>query len=183
VAGGAATVDARSGTPAPTRAALLATLLATAVAVSEFVRRGPAGAIDPGLAAPFLWIFTGLFLCRVAGQVLVRLRRPRWLPPTEEWNLTPYHVLLPVQLAILGLMAWIDASFSAGDGPPVHPRPNLGEGVLAFGYVYAGVMALRYAVRMWRRPEARWFGGAIPIVFHLVLAAYLFVFGSYHASY
>jgi uncharacterized protein len=42
-------------------------------------------------------------------------------------------------------------------------------------------MAVRYAVRMARRPGERWFGGAIPIVFHCVLAAWLFVFGSFHA--
>ena len=44
-------------------------------------------------------------------------------------------------------------------------------------------MAARYAVRMRRRPGQRWFGGAIPIVFHFVLAAYLYVLGSFHASY
>ena len=41
-------------------------------------------------------------------------------------------------------------------------------------------MAARYVVRMTRRPEARWFGGAIPIVFHLVLAAFLLTWGLYH---
>ena len=54
---------------------------------------------------------------------------------------------------------------------------------MIFAYVYAGSMLARYAVRMSRRPGERWFGGTIPIVFHLVLAAYLYVFGSFHASY
>jgi hypothetical protein len=44
-------------------------------------------------------------------------------------------------------------------------------------------MAVRYAVRMTRRPEQRWFGGTIPIVFHWVLASVVFVYGSFHASY
>jgi hypothetical protein len=44
-------------------------------------------------------------------------------------------------------------------------------------------MLIRYVWRMSRRPEQRWFGGAIPIFFHWVLAAYLFVFGNFHASY
>ena len=60
---------------------------------------------------------------------------------------------------------------------------GFGEAFLAFSYVYAGVMALRYVVRMTRRPSERWFGGTIPIVFHFVLASYVFVLGSYHASY
>ena len=46
----------------------------------------------------------------------------------------------------------------------------------------AAVMALRYVVRMVRRPGQRWFGGAIPIVFHLVLASFLFTWGRFHAQ-
>ena len=41
-------------------------------------------------------------------------------------------------------------------------------------------MMARYAIRMVRKPHARWFGGAIPIVFHLVLAAFLLTWGLYH---
>ena len=61
-------------------------------------------------------------------------------------------------------------------------RPVLGETLLWFSYVYASAMALRYALHMNRRPDRRWFGGTIPIVFHWVLASFLFVFGSFHAS-
>jgi hypothetical protein len=43
-------------------------------------------------------------------------------------------------------------------------------------------MAVRYVVRMGRQPDQRWFGGTIPIVFHWVLASFLFVLGSFHAS-
>jgi hypothetical protein len=35
---------------------------------------------------------------------------------------------------------------------------------------------------MRRRPAARWFGGTIPIVFHLVLATYLYALGGFHAN-
>ncbi len=172
-----------AATPAATRLALLATLSVTGVAIAVFVTERSGAALAPGFAAPFLWLFSSLFLVRVLGQLLVRLRRPTWLPPTEEWNLSPYRLLLPAQVAILALMTWIDIAFSLGRGPPVHPRPRLGEGVLVFAYVYAGVMTVRYVIRMARQPSERWFGGTIPIVFHLVLAAYLSVFGWFHASY
>jgi hypothetical protein len=33
---------------------------------------------------------------------------------------------------------------------------------------------------MRRRPDQRWFGGTIPIVFHWVLAAFLLVYGVYN---
>ena len=139
--------------------------------------------IGPRFVADFLWLFSALFLVRVAGQLAVRFRKPTWLPPMEQWNLSPYRLLLPTQLAILGVIAWVNSDFSSGGGAPVDPRPGLGEGLLVFSYVYAAAMLVRYTVRMARRPAERWFGGTIPIVFHLVLAAYLFVFASFHASY
>ena len=158
-------------------------LAGTGVGLAVFVATRSDSKIDPESAAPFLWLFSALFLVRVGGQLFVRLRRPRWLPPSEEWNLSPYRLLLPTQIGILALLAWIDVAFSLGHGAPVHPRPGLGEGILVFTYVYAGVMAARYAIRMATTPGERWFGGTIPIVFHWALAAELYVLGSFYASY
>ena len=171
-----------AATPAPTKLMLVATLAVTGVAVAVFVA-GRSAPLSSAFAAPFLWLFSFLFVVRVAGQIVVRLRRPSWLPPTEEWNLAPYGLVLPTQIVILALMAWIDLSFSLDRGEPVHPHARFGEGVLVFAYVYAAAMAVRYAARMLGRPAARWFGGTIPIIFHLVLASYLYVFGWFHASY
>jgi uncharacterized protein len=172
---------AAAPTPAFTRIVLVTTVLVTAVALELFLasRRQP---MVSERCAPFLWLFSGLFLLRVAGQVVVRLRGPRWLPPTEQWNLTPYRLLLPTQVGILGLLAWIDLDFARGHGVWVERRAGLGVGTMAFALLYASAMGVRYMVRMVRRPDQRWFGGAIPIVFHWVLAGYLFVFASYHAS-
>jgi hypothetical protein len=169
-------------TPPATKAALIATLTITVVAIGVFVAARSGGGIASTFAAPFMWLFSSLFLVRVVGQLFVRLRRPAWLPPTEQWNLSPYRLLLPTQIAILALMAWIDISFSLASGAPADPKPDFGQAVLVFAYVYAGVMAVRYVIRMSRRPDQRWLGGTIPIVFHWVLAAYLYVFGSFHAS-
>jgi hypothetical protein len=168
-------------TPLPTKVILVATLAVTAAGLGAFLatRSQP---VDPRHAAVYLALFSALFLLRVAGQVVVRLRGPLWLPPTEQWNLTPYRILLPTQVGILGLLGWIDADFASGRGFWADAHPALGRGVLWFALVYAVAMAVRYLVRMSRQPEHRWFGGAIPIVFHGVLAGYLVVFGSYHAS-
>ena len=170
-------------TPAPTKIALVGTVALTGGAVVAFLFGRADTAVDPGFAAAFLSLFSALFLLRVGGQVLVRMRRPGWLPPTEQWNLTPYELLLPTQLAILGLMTWIDADFARESGFWVDARPDFGRAMLWFAYAYASVMAVRYVVRMSRRPEQRWFGGTIPIVFHWVLASFLFVLGSFNASY
>ncbi len=64
-------------------------------------------------------------------------------------------------------------------GTATSPAPAFGRFVLAFSVVYSTAMGIRLVVRMRRRPEERWFGGTIPIVFHLVLAAFLFVLGSH----
>ena len=78
-------------------------------------------------------------------------------------------------------MVWIDRGFAAAV-PSVARDAGLGKALLAFGAVYAAAMPLRYTIRMARRPEQRWFGGTIPMVFHLVLASYLYVLGCFHAD-
>jgi hypothetical protein len=41
-------------------------------------------------------------------------------------------------------------------------------------------MIVRYVIRMTRRPDQRWLGGTIPIVFHCVVAAFQWTFGTFH---
>ena len=169
-------------TPRPTKVALVAVLVTAASALAVVLQLQLAGTIETDELAPVLWLLTALFTVRVASQVLVALRTPTWLPPMEEWNLVPYRVLLPVQLVILGVLTWIDVSFSLATGPPVNRTETLGWALIAFSAVYAGAMVVRYSVRMSRRPEARWFGGTIPMVFHLVLATYVYALGSFHVG-
>ena len=169
-------------TPRPTKVVLFATLAVTVGVFAAVVREQLAGTLETGEVAPALWLLTGLFALRVGGQALVAVRAPAWLPPMQDWNLVPYRVLLPIQLVILGVMAWIDATFSTGSGPPVERSEAFGWFLVGFSAVYAGAMGVRYAVRMRRRPEARWFGGTIPITFHLVLATYLYTLGSFHVG-
>lgn len=137
---------------------------------------------DPVPYAPFLWFFLFLFFLRVVGQVIVVLFRPRWLPAMPQWysGLIPYPVLLPIQIMILILMGTMARDFSRGSGFFVTPNPPLGTGIVGFSFLYFSSMIVRYLLRMKRRPEQRWLGGAIPIIFHCVLAAFLFVFGRYH---
>ena len=170
-------------TPWPTKIALATTLAVTAAADIVFAAFVARDRIDARRAGWFLLVLTLLFLARVAGQVVVRLAAPAWLPPTEEWNLMPYRFLLPLQLVFLAVMAWLVRAFLVESGVAADPLPSFGRFVLVVSGLYAGAMVVRYVVRMRRHPETRWFGGAIPIVFHWVLASFLFVFGSYHASY
>ena len=156
-----------SAAPLPTAVSLVATLAATAAALSAFL----AGVGEPGR---YLALFALLFAVRVAGQLVVLARRPAWLPPMEQWNLLPYPILLPLQLALLVLMSALVAG-------TVEPGATTARGLIGAAFLYWLAMAVRYAVRMVRRPAERWFGGVIPIVFHCVLAAFLFVLGAAHA--
>ncbi|TML44219.1 MAG: hypothetical protein E6G19_09450 [Actinobacteria bacterium] len=170
-------------TPPLTKALLITAAAATVAGIVGFTQARSSSAIDPQLAAGYLWFYSALFLVRVAGQLVVRTRRPGWLPPDDEWNLTPYRYLLPVQLTILGLMVWIDVDLSRNAGFWAAPKPNFGQALRWFASAYAVSMLVRYLVRTWRYRDERWFGGTIPIVFHWVLASYLWVLGSFHASY
>lgn len=105
-------VSARSDTtPLVTRVSLLAVLAITAAALGMLSFEWT-GLVKPAYIATVLWLFTGLFVLRVAGQVLVAMRPQRWLPPMEQWNLVPYSILLPIQLVFIAVMLWIDLAFT-----------------------------------------------------------------------
>jgi hypothetical protein len=130
----------------------------------------------------FLWLFTILLFLRVIGQLIVVLFVPPWLPPMEQWQsgLLPYPLLLVGQIVVLTVMVLISVDFSRGSGFFVDPHPYGGVFSVWFAYVYFGGMIVRYIIRMRRRPDQRWLGGTIPIIFHCVVAAFLWTWGQYH---
>jgi len=124
-----------------------------------------------------LWTLEGLFFLRVLGQALVALLHVAWLPSMKEWmsGLLPYPGLLASQIAILIFQTKVGVDFTRGRGFFAAPRPRAGRFLFGFSLVYAGAMAIRYGVTMALHPERRWLGtGTIPIIFHFVLAGWLF---------
>ncbi len=136
---------------------------------------------DPATAAGILAFLAGCFALRVAGQFIVSRRAPDWLPPMLEWysGLVVYSRLLAIQVVMLAAMAVVSLGLGLGWPAIVDAKPAFGTALLVIAWPYALSMPVRYAVRMWRHPEARWTGRTIPIVFHVVLATWLFVLGSY----
>ena len=128
--------------------------------------------------APILAALSGLFFLRVVGQVLVTYRKVKWLPAVEHWQsgLLPYPVLLAFQGAILGTMGALIAGVWRGRGRFAQPRPRFGRVLRWFGRVYFASMIVRYVVTMAMRPQWRWFGHTIPMIFHCVLATFLMVY-------
>jgi hypothetical protein len=169
-------------TPQPTKIALLATLAITAFAAGGALGTAAEGKLGDRTASYFLLIFSVLFLFRVLGQIAVLRRAPSWLPPMEQWNLMPYALLLPIQIVFLAVMAWIEVDLFRREGFFTGGGSRTGWLLIGFSFVYAGSMAIRYIVRMARRPDQRWFGGTIPIVFHIVLAAFCLTLGIRYAQ-
>jgi hypothetical protein len=136
---------------------------------------------DAAVTAGILAVLTGAFAVRVAGQLIVARWAPDRLPPMSEWysGLLPYPRLLGTQVIMLATMSAVVIGLAAGWPAIVHPRPAVGTLLLVVAWPYGLSMPIRYALRMWRHPEARWTGRTIPIVFHIVLALWLFVLGSY----
>ena len=124
-------------------------------------------------------ILVGLFALRVVGQAAVTYGGAAFLPPPEQWQsgLLPYPALLAGQVILLALLVLVTIAAWRGSGVFAAPRPRLAAVLVWASYAYAAAMLLRYAVSMVVRPEWRWLGHTIPIVFHGVLAAYLFLVG------
>ncbi len=128
-----------------------------------------------------LGVLAFAFFLRVLGQVLVAFFQVDFLPPMAEWysGLLPYPVLLPIQLLILVVQAKVSLDIWRDSGFFAIRRPRAGKVLCRFSYVYFAGMVLRYVLTMSIYPERRWFTGTVPIFFHWVLAAYLFVLGRF----
>jgi len=127
------------------------------------------------MAVVLLIMLAALFIARVAGQVLVVLFSPRWLPPMKDWysGLMPYRWLLPSQLAIIALQVFMIRQVATGSPP----HRALAVALFIFAMLYASSMVLRLYILRIRHPDYRWHeGGMIPILFHWVLAAFLLTY-------
>jgi hypothetical protein len=153
------------------------------IVVPEFARCGKDARV--GTHRAYAVTLGGLALAfglRVLGQALVAVDQANFLPPMEEWysGLIPYSALLPIQIAILGVQATVSRDIWRGSGAFAASRPAVACGLQWLSYAYFAVMVLRYIVTMVVYPERRWLSGTIPILFHCVLAAYLFTLGRYY---
>ncbi len=125
--------------------------------------------------AVLLGVLSLAFAARV--QLLVAVFDVTFLPPMEAWysGLIPYPALLAIQLVILAVQLEISRELWVGAGAVSVPRPVLGRALAWISVVYFLTMVGRYLVTSVVLPEAGRFGGTIPIVFHWVLAGYLWV--------
>lgn len=129
-----------------------------------------------------LWALFGLFLFRVLAQLAVALTGFAYLPSMDEWysGLLPYQYLLPAHVLIAGTMAKVCWDIGHQRGRFAEANRTAGRVLMGLGLLYLLAMVARYVLRMAFYPEERWFGGALPIIFHWVLASFLLVLARYH---
>lgn len=123
-------------------------------------------------------VLLGLFLGRVVGQILVVTTAPAWLPPMARWysGLMPYRYLLPTQILFLMVMTAMVIGVARRSPPFGAASARTGGWAVWTSYVYALAMVVRAVRYVLATPEER--GVLIPIVFHFVLAGFLFAYGS-----
>jgi len=124
-----------------------------------------------------LWICQSLFMLRVIGQLVVLLYSPSWLPPMKEWysGLIPYPVLLIIQTGLIIFMTKVSWDNTINAGYLFVTKPKTKKILLIISAVYFSIMIVRYILQIALVPENRWLTGAIPIIFHWILAAYIFL--------
>jgi hypothetical protein len=99
----------------------------------------------------------------------------------REWysGLLPYYLLLPAQLLVFAFMTLVAYDYTREDGYLFVTGSFKGQILMGLAIAYFSSMVIRYAATMARHPERRWLGGTIPIVFHCLLAAFIFMAGSF----
>ena len=127
--------------------------------------------------APLLWGLSGLFALRVVAQPLALV----WdrLPRFDVWHsqTLPYGWLLFSQIVILGLMVYVAFRFSSGRVSVSRSRAWV---FLTLGGLYLAVMIVRLVLGLTAMQGDPWFDRPLPTVFHLVLACFLIVVGTFH---
>jgi hypothetical protein len=120
-----------------------------------------------------------LFLFRVFAQLIQSIHPISILPPFEAWQsgALPYSILAMSQLLIMVICARIVWRFFAGT---VMPSIGKGRVVLALGLLYFGVMLFRLVMGFTLAQNHVWFSAKLPTMFHLVLAAFLILYGHFH---
>lgn len=127
-----------------------------------------------------LWLLFVLFAFRVAAQLLQKFYPISFLPPFEDWHsgALSYPVLVGFQLILIVLCL---TAIREVKRPRTSPDPKKGKSFLILGGVYFSMMLFRLIGGFTFAASNHWFTTRIPIFFHLILAAFVLVYGHFHA--
>jgi hypothetical protein len=128
-------------------------------------------------AALLLWSCVALFGARVVGQFEALVAAPDWLPDMDAWysGLLPYHLLLPLQIALLMVMAVVAWNRRVRTGRFAWANPRISATLRGLAITWFLAMAARLAFNLAGNGADFWRAGAIPVACHWVLALFLLV--------
>lgn len=126
-----------------------------------------------------LAVLSVLFAVRVAAEATARLAETAALPPLAVFQseAIPYAALLILQSALLGGMAL--TLWRLGR---IGPKPRAARALVAAALLYAAATVGRAIVGVFGLASGSWVDAPIATAFHLVLAAWLFIFGYWIAD-
>jgi hypothetical protein len=127
--------------------------------------------------AVLLWGCIALFAARVIGQFEALVASPAWLPDMQAWysGVLPYYLLLPVQIALLMIMAVVAWNRRVRTGRFALAHPRMAGMLRSLAVLYFLAMAVRLGLDIHDNGADYWREGAIPVAFHWVLALFLLV--------
>ncbi|HMM77916.1 MAG TPA: hypothetical protein PJ986_19615 [Gammaproteobacteria bacterium] len=126
-----------------------------------------------------LAVLTLVFAARVLAQFLQFVHPAGALPPFADFrdSPVPYAYLLPLQLAIVLLMA--GTTIAVADGR-IAPRRTRGRQLLACGALYCAATLSRLFVGFAVIGAPPWFHAWLPATFHFVLAGFVLTLAAFH---
>ena len=127
---------------------------------------------------PWMLALAALFGLRVLAQAVQWAGPVPFLPPFDAWQGSglPYPVLLASQLLIVALLA---RALLVMRSHSIKPASWKHRACFILGGAYFAAMALRLVAGLTFLSHVEWFVQSLPALFHLVLAAFVLLFGHY----
>ena len=120
-----------------------------------------------------------VFAARVFAQFLQFVRPAGALPSFAAFHGSPvpYTWLLPLQVAVVFVMAGVTISVAEGRTAPQRAR---GRQLFACGVLYCAEIFSRLLVGFTVTGASSWFHAWLPAAFHFVLAGFVLVLATFH---
>ena len=127
---------------------------------------------------PWMAALAALFALRVLAQAVQWASPVPLLPEFDTWQGSglPYPALLASQVLIIVLLA---RALVVVRSQSIRPASWKHRACFILGGAYFGAMAFRLVAGLTFLSDVDWFAESLPAFFHLVLAAFVLLFGHY----
>ena len=127
---------------------------------------------------PWMLTLAALFVLRVLAQAVQWAGPVPFLPSFDAWQGSglPYPALLASQVLIIVLLA---RALVVVRSQSIRPASWKHRACFILGGAYFAATAFRLAAGLTFLSDVEWFAQSLPALFHLVLAAFVLLFGHY----